>query len=154
MKSWYDGLVEAGSQCQSFLLLVIRLFWGYQFLVSGWGKLHSIENVSSFFHDLGIPFAETNAYIAAGVEFVGGILLILGLASRLVAIPLAFTMVVAYLTAHWDATSHLFSNPIDFIEQPPFTFLLATLLIFTFGPGTFSLDYLIERFFLKKTRRK
>jgi putative oxidoreductase len=152
MRNWYEGLIAAGEHLQSTLLLAIRLFWGYQFFLSGWGKLHNIADVADFFRDLGIPLAGANAYVASSIECFGGLLLIFGLGTRLIAIPLAFTMVIAYLTAHWEATSHLFSDPIMFLKEPPFTFLLITIILFAFGPGNFSLDYLLERFVFKRNR--
>ncbi len=150
MKSCYEGLIAAGSNLQSLLLLGMRLFWGYGFFQSGWGKFQNIEKVVDFFRDLGIPFPEVNAYLAAGVECIGGLLLLIGLGSRLVAIPLAFTMVVALLTAHWNAVSHILQSPDEFVMLTPFNFLLTCLIIFAFGPGAFSVDALLEKIFRRK----
>ena len=69
-----------------------------------------------------------------------------GLCSRLVAIPVAFTMIVAYVTADFEALSSVFSDPDKFIAAAPFPFLLASLLILAFGPGAISIDALIKRF--------
>ena len=57
---------------------------------TGWGKLSDIHKVIGFFTDLGIPAPTLNAYFVASLEFGGGLLLILGLGSRLVALPLVF----------------------------------------------------------------
>src|SRR5882672_10449969 len=76
-----------------------RLALGVVFVQTGWGKLHSLDQVTAFFQSLGIPGAAVQAPFVAGVEFVGGLLLIAGLATRLAAVPLAGTMVVAILTA-------------------------------------------------------
>ena len=120
---------------------------GYRFFLSGWGKLHNIDHVVEFFQELGIPFPEANAYLAAGVECIGGLLLLVGLGTRLVSIPLAFTMVVALLTAHWDVVAHIFQDPDTFILQAPFSYLLICLIMFAFGPGAISVDALLEKFF-------
>lgn len=147
MINCYEGLIAAGSHLQSLLLLAMRLYWGVNFFLSGWGKFQNIDKVIGFFKDLGIPFPEVNAYLTAGIECFGGLLLVIGLGSRLVAIPLAFTMVVALLTAHWSAVAHLWRDPDEFVRQAPFNFLLICLIIFAFGPGRFSLDAILEKYF-------
>ena len=78
-------------------------------------------------------------------EFVGGILLILGFGSRLIALPLAFDMFVAYLTADRDSLVAIFSDPGKFYGADPFTFLFASLIILIFGGGLFALDTVIQR---------
>lgn len=132
----------AGKLC-SPLLLFVRLYWGWQFAQSGWGRLHNSANAINFFTSLNIPFPTFNVYFVSGLEFVGGILLILGLLSRPIALLLACDMLVAYLTADHDALVSIFSNPGKFYGADPFTFLAASILIFAFGPGKFSLDALI-----------
>src|SRR5262252_3933470 len=81
----------------------------------------------------------------------GGILLFVGLASRLIALPLAFDMMVAYLTADREALGSIFSDPGKFYNADPFTFLLASLIILAFGPGWFSLDNIIKWYRSKRT---
>ena len=64
-----------------------------------------------------------NAYLAGATECFGGLLLVVGLASRLVAIPVAFTMIVAYVTADYEALTSIFSDPDKFVAAAPFPFL-------------------------------
>ncbi len=98
--SWaYENFATVASALRSPLLLAIRLYWGFQFAQTGWGKLQNLERVTGFFANLGIPFPHANAVFVAGLELVGGVLLILGLGSRLIALLLTGDMVVAYLTA-------------------------------------------------------
>jgi putative oxidoreductase len=97
----------------------------------------------SFFTDLGIPAPTLNAYFNASLETIGGILLILGLASRLIAVPLLINMIVAYITADREAFTSFFSESGKFFGADPFPFLLVSLLILIFGPGMFSLDTLV-----------
>ena len=80
--------------------------------------------------------------MAGGVECLGGLLLALGLFARPAALPLAFTMVVAYWTADRDALRAIARDPDQFVTAAPFLFLLASLVILTFGPGKLSLDAL------------
>jgi putative oxidoreductase len=99
---------------------------------------------------LGFPFAGLQAYVAASAECFGGFCLLVGFSSRLMAIPVMITMATAYATAHGEAVLSLFSKPEHFIEQGLFLFLLTAILVFAFGPGMFSIDYLIQRFIFKK----
>ena len=142
----YGYLIRAASALQSALLLAIRLYWGWQFHNTGWGKLTHLEKTTSFFQSLGIPFPEFNAILAGSTECFGGLLLLLGLGSRLVALPLIFTMIVAYATSEQPALHALFSNPDKFVSADPFAFLLASVIILIFGPGKYSLDYLIGKY--------
>jgi putative oxidoreductase len=144
--SWaYGNFATVASALRSPLLLAVRLYWGFQFAETGWGKLQNLERVTGFFAGLGIPFPHANAIFVAGLELAGGILLIFGLGSRLTALLLAGDMVVAYLTADRAALLAIFSDPPKFFGAAPFTFLFVSLLILILGPGGASLDALIAR---------
>lgn len=130
---------------QSPLLLVIRLYWGWQFAQTGWGKLMNLERTARFFESLEIPLPKVNAVLAGGTECLGGVLLALGLFARPAAVPLIFTMLVAYGTADRDALHALGSDPDQFVTAAPFLFLLAALLVLAFGPGKISLDALLGK---------
>ena len=138
---FYMLFVSAVSHLQSPFLLVVRLYWGWQFYQTGLGKLMHIGKVIGFFTSLGIPFPAFNAYFVSCLECFGGVLLLLGLGSRLVALPLAFDMFVAYVTADREALLSFFSEPGKFYGADPYTFLFAALLILIFGPGRISLDH-------------
>jgi len=127
------------------LLLAVRLYWGWQFAQGGWGKLHNQAKIIDFFTSLNIPFPTLNAHFVSGLEFFGGILLILGLFSRPIAFLLTGSMFVAYWTADHDALVSIFSNPGKFYGADPYTFLFAAIMVLAFGPGLFSLDALIEK---------
>lgn len=144
-KQLYQGLINAGTAFQDVLLLIIRLYWGYSFFSTGLGKLADVSTTVGFFETLNIPFPIANAYLVGTVECVGGLCLLLGFATRLAAIPLIATMLVALATAHKDALLDVWSNPYGLINQTPFTYLLAALIVFAFGPGRISVDALIKR---------
>ena len=74
--SAYRLLDKFTNHLQSPFLLAVRLYWGWQFAQSGWGKLHSIPRVTDFFASLNIPFPYANAVLVSNLEFFGGILLI------------------------------------------------------------------------------
>jgi putative oxidoreductase len=132
---------------RSPFLFAVRLYWGWQFTQTGLGKLRHLDKITGFFTSLNIPFAAFNAHFVAGLEFVGGILLILGLFSRPVSLLLTGSMFVAYWTADHEALISFFSDPGKFYASDAYTFLFAALLILIFGPGLFSLDALIARRF-------
>ena len=136
----YGRLNRGAAALQSPFLLLVRLYWGWQFMETGWAKMHNIAKVTSFFTDLGIPFPGLNAHFIAGLEFGGGMLLALGLGSRLAALPLTINMLVAYVTADREALLSVISDPDRFHAAAPYTFLVASLLVLIFGPGKFALD--------------
>ena len=147
----YHLLITVASSFQSVLLLAVRLYWGWQFMETGWGKLHRLDQVTQFFTSLGIPAAGLNAGFISGLELVGGVLLAVGLATRPVALLFVGDMLVAYITADRAAFFSVFSDPDKFVGAAPFAFLCASLLILIFGPGRFSLDALAGRWFTKRT---
>jgi putative oxidoreductase len=130
---------------QSPLLLVIRLYWGWQFAQTGWGKLMNLDRTAGYFESLNIPLPKVNAIMAGGTECVGGALLALGLFARPAAVPLIFTMLVAYWTADREALNAIVSDPDKFLTADPFLFLFASLIVLVFGPGKLSLDALMGK---------
>ena len=140
------GLKLAGAL--SFLPpLLTRLVIGYAFYQTGSGKLANPENVVSFFTDLGIPFPAANAAFVSRLEFYGGLLLIAGLLTRLVAAGLGSTMVVALLTADRPAFLGALTGAGDagLTDVVPVVYGLFLLWLLVFGPGLVSLDALLER---------
>jgi putative oxidoreductase len=127
--------------------LATRLVVGWAFYLTGSGKWAHFDNTVTFFTELGIPFPEANAAFVSSLELVGGICLILGLFTRLMATGLASTMVVALLTADkarfiesWRTTSEM--SPTDISA---FVFLLFFLWLALYGPGPVSLDRFLAR---------
>lgn len=141
----YSTLVRIGNSLQSLFLLFVRLYWGWQFVVDGWGKLHNLAKVTEYFGTLGLPAPGATAVFVSILELVGGVLLALGLGTRLIAFLLTCNMIVAYITGDREALLSIFSDPDKFIAAAPFSYLMASLIIFIFGPGRFALDYLLER---------
>ena len=142
----YLLLASAGGLLQPLVLLVFRVCWGLRFFYSGKGKLNNHGDIVEFFTSLGIPMPELNAWFVGGVECVGGLLLLIGLCSRPVALILAINMLVAYLTVASDRAALLgiFTDADPFLKAAPFFFLLTAILIFAFGPGRLSVDGLIQ----------
>ena len=138
-------LTRIGNALPSPLLLVLRLYWGWSFAQTGWGKLMHLDRTAGYFASLHIPLPKLNALMAGGTECVGGLLLLVGLGSRLITVPLIFVMAVAYATAEQEAAQAIFSDPDKFVTAAPFLFLLTVVLVFAFGPGKFSLDAWLKR---------
>lgn len=145
LTNFYKGLVRAGDGFKHYFLLIIRLYWGIALLETGWGKLHNIEGVAQFFASLNIPLPELNAYFVGSIEFFGGIMLTFGLASRFGALAVICVLCGAFATAHREALLNVFHDPDTFFNQAPFLFLMASLIVFSFGPGKFSIDNLIAK---------
>src|SRR5688572_10362373 len=138
-------LDHVASCLQSPLLLVIRLYWGWSFAQTGWGKLLHLDRTAGFFESLNIPAPKLSALLAGGTECLGGILLALGLFARPASIPLIFTMLVAYGTADREGVMAITSDPDKFVTAAPFLFLLASLFVLAFGPGKLSFDAWLGR---------
>jgi len=136
-------LVRVGTLLQCPLLLVIRLYWGWQFFLAGKGKLMHLDKTTAFFASLNIPAPRANCILASSTECVCGLLLLLGLFSRFASFALICVMCVALWTADHEAVTSIFSDPDKFTGATPFLFLYAAVLVFAFGPGKIALDTLV-----------
>jgi len=146
----HDGFVRAVSSLQSPFLLVVRLYWGWQLSQNGWGKLHNLSHVTEFFASLGLPAPAFTATFVASFELVGGILLAIGLLSRIAALGIVIDMFMAYWMADKESLLAFFSDPGKFSNADPFIFFFVGLIILFVGPGKLSLDTLIDRTIRKR----
>jgi putative oxidoreductase len=121
--------------------LVARIIVGWVFLWSGWGKLNDLPIVIENFVGWGIPFPKILAPFVSSVEFIGGILLLLGLCTRVAAVPLAIVMVVAIISAKWDEVDSI-ETLLGFDET---AYLAIFLWLAIAGAGQISLDWLLQR---------
>jgi len=142
-----DKCESLAAWLQSPALLLIRLAWGFQLFESGRGHLTHVAQTAQQFAEWHIPFPTLNVYLSGSVELGGGILLMLGLFSRFISVPLFLNFCVAYATASPEAVKSLlrFESPDDFINDSAFPFLVTSLLILAFGAGRLSLDALLFR---------
>jgi len=139
--SWYSWLC---SWIQSPLLLLIRIIWGLLFILAGWGKLNNMSSTIEFFTSLDIPYPIFSAWLVAFVETIGGVLILIGLWARLASLPLVITMCTALATDNREALMNIFGDFQKVMHAEPFTYLFATLVIFAFGPGCYSLDCILH----------
>ena len=88
---------------QSCGLAVLRIAVGAVILTHGYQKVFHMHlgGVAGFFGHLGIPLPTLSAIVVMTVEFVGGILLVTGLATRIPAALIAVDMLVALLVVHF-----------------------------------------------------
>ena len=120
--------------------LVARVTVGYVFLLSGWGKLNNLPKVIENFAGWGIPDADLIAPFVSAVEFGGGLLLLLGLCTRIAAAPLAIVMIVAIRTALWEHVDSL--ETLLGLEE--FSYLAIFLWLAISGPGAISVDHVLQ----------
>src|ERR1700687_2702810 len=139
----YLRFFEGVDYLRSPFLLAVRLYWGWQLVQSGWGKLHNLEKVTEFFTSLNMPMPAQMAVIISCVKLFGGIFLAVGLLSRLTALVLTVNMIMAYVIADREALQSFFSDPDKFSAAAPYVFLIASLIILISGPGKASLDTLL-----------
>jgi putative oxidoreductase len=122
--------------------LLARIVVGWVFLLSGWGKLHNLPLVTANFVDWGIPFPQLLTPFVSGVEFFGGLFLILGFLTRISAGALAVVMLVAIRSALWDQVDSL-GTLFGFDES---AYFVVFVWLAAAGAGAVSVDRLLEPF--------
>ena len=118
-----------------------RLVVGWVFMWSGWAKLNNLPQMIQNFTEWGIPFPQVMTPFVSGIEFVGGLLLLLGLFTRLAATPLVIVMIVAIISAKLDQIDSL--ETLLGFEEVAYMALFGWLAVA--GPGPVSLDWLLQR---------
>lgn len=140
---WLIGWPERVAKHLAWLApLFARITVGWVFMLSGWGKLHNLPQVTENFIGWGIPFPHFFTPLTSGIEFLGGLFLLLGLLTRISAGALGITMIVAIKAAKWADVDSL-ESLLGFDE---FEYLALFLWLAIAGPGVMSLDHLLLRF--------
>lgn len=135
-----DRAARCGSAIAWLAPTLARIAVGTVFVQSGWGKLNNLSAVTAYFGELGLPAPALQAVLASTTEFFCGALLLVGLATRLAALPLIFTMMVAIRTALWeqvDGAASLFG-------LAEFLYIALMVWLAAGGPGPISADALLE----------
>ncbi|MBK7629218.1 MAG: DoxX family protein [Ignavibacteriales bacterium] len=143
----YNAALKHLSKLKDFHLLAIRLILAYGFFNPAIMKWKNISSIAEWFGSIGIPLPGLNAYLSATTEMAGVILLTLGLANRIISIPLIFVMIVAIVTVH---LSNGFESGSNGFEIPVY-YILLLLVILIYGAGKFSVDYLLRKKMDKNT---
>jgi putative oxidoreductase len=124
---------------KNIAVLLLRIGVGVIFIVAGWGKLTGIEGVQGFFGNIGIPLAGIMAWVVALVEFIGGIMILVGYKVQVPGILLAFTMLVAIFTVKMGGDGGFGGMRLEII------LLLTSLALSMMGTGTYSLDATLDK---------
>ncbi|MEZ5462782.1 DoxX family protein [Dokdonella sp.] len=145
MKPIVDALINWPERVSAYFAwlgpLVARITVGWVFLWAGWGKLGALPQVTENFREWGVMAPEIMAPFVSGLEFVGGIMLLLGLCTRIFSAPLIVVMVVAIKSVFWDQVDSL-----DYLlGLSEFAYLAIFLWLSVAGPGTVSLDHVLQR---------
>lgn len=128
------------------LLLVARILIGYIFVLGGWGKLMGLAGFATYLAEHGVPASYAFAVLGAAVEFIGGLVLMAGLATRYAVLLIIVFTLVATGIAHrfWE-----FEAPARHAQAISFNKNMAMigglLALFVAGPGRFSIDRLLAR---------
>ncbi|MCH2226947.1 MAG: DoxX family protein [Candidatus Caenarcaniphilales bacterium] len=140
MEEMISKIFKQANQLQDLSLLVIRLLLAYGLYEPALKKISNFESIVVWFDkSLHLPFPWLNALLATSTEIAGIILLVLGLMTRLISIPLMVIMIVAITVVHG---SHGFSASDNGFEIPLYYFVMLFVLL-SHGAGAFSLDKLI-----------
>lgn len=129
------------SDLQSIPLLLIRLILAYGFLNPALMKWKNINGIAEWFASMNYPLPTINAYLAATTEAMGVVLLVLGFATRLISIPLMFTMLIAIATVHFSNGFEAGNNGFEI----PLYYMLMLFVLLMSGPGKYSLDNLLSK---------
>jgi len=154
----YDGFVRILTAGQSVVLLLIRLYFGFICMRSGYRHLANFDKTVEAFVGWHVPMPKVNVVISGTTELVGGAMLMVGLFSRLISIPLIFNFLVAIVSVsladpdYHDKILHFWNFPDVVLKDDAFPFLCTAVLVLFFGPGLLSVDALLRRvFYPKKT---
>jgi putative oxidoreductase len=134
-------IVEQLERSQWVPQLLVRLFVGYFFFETGWAKAGALDAMAERFAGWGIPWPAFNAALSAYTELAGGALIVLGLATRLAALPLCINMIVAILVVNVRGVTEFD----EFFELSEPLYALVFLWLIFSGPGRASLDHLLAR---------
>jgi putative oxidoreductase len=138
---FYDWLKAFADRLTWLAPLAVRIVVGSVFLWTGWQKLQILPRMTENFRGWGIPAPEIMTPFVSGVEFVCGIMILLGLLTRFAAVPLMIVMVVAIIAAKRGDIDSLVT--LLGFEETSYFVMFAWLAIA--GPGPVSLDRFILR---------
>jgi len=138
---WITAGREVAASLDWLAPLLMRIYFGYFWAETGWGKIHNLDAFAQRFVGWGIPYPHLSAALAGYTEWIGGILLMLGLFTRLVSIPLMFNMFVALVSVKMKEVTSID----DFVEMDEVLYMFILFWIMMAGPGRVSLDHLIRR---------
>lgn len=138
----YDRFSDSMALATDLPLLFLRLILAYGFYHPAMMKLKDVNAIGGWFESMGYPLPYLSAYMAAITEGLGVVLLILGLGTRIITVPLMFVMLVAVFSVHYANGFAAGDNGYEI----PLYYLLMLFTLFVMGAGRISADYLIKGF--------
>jgi len=134
--TWTDGIAAQG---QDLLMLLARVLIGLIFVQSGWGKLMNISGFVATMAQRGLP--DFLGYVAPFVEFIGGILLIIGLATRYASLVMLLFLIIASFSSHryWASEPAQFANQFNHFWKNV-AMMGGMILLFATGAGRYAVD--------------
>ena len=138
----YDRFSDSMSMAADLPLLFLRLVLAYGFYNPAMMKLKDVNAIGGWFESMGYPLPYLNAYLATITEGLGVILLVLGLGTRIISVPLMIAMLVAIFTVHYANGFNAGDNGYEI----PLYYLLMLFTLFIMGPGRLSVDHFIRSF--------
>ena len=141
IKEKYFTIVDSLGNLKSLPLLLIRLVLAFGFFGPAKMKIGNIDGIISWFESINIPMPALNAYLATGTEALGVVLLLLGLGTRFISIPLIITMIVAIVTVHLPNGFESGNNGFEI----PLYYMIMLLTLVIYGGGKFSIDQILNK---------
>ena len=138
---WCDAALHVLDRLDGLGPLVLRLVFGYFWFETGLAKVQNLDGFTARFVDWGIPFPAFSAALSAWTELIGGALLMLGLFTRLTAIPMIINMGVAIALVVIKNVNGID----DFVELDEVIYSLIFFWLLMAGPGRFSVDAILRR---------
>lgn len=141
MKSFYKNYSALLEKFKDLPLLAMRLVLAYGFYKPAMMKVKDFESIGQWFESMNYPLPMLNAYLAGITEFVGVFLLLLGLGTRIITVPLMFVMVVAIVTVHGGNGFEASGNGFEI----PLYYLIMLFGLWIFGSGRISVDHFLGK---------
>ena len=140
LKRWINAALGLTTSLDWLAPLLVRIYFGYFWAETGWGKIHNLNAFAQRFVGWGVPYPHISAALSGYTEWIGGILLMLGLFTRLVSIPLMFNMFVALVKVKMKEVTAID----DFAEMDEALYMFILFWLIMAGPGRISIDHLIR----------
>jgi len=142
----FNKIIDHFEKLKDIPPILFRMVLAYGFYGPATMKLKNFNGIVEWFTSMGMQLPKLNAFLATGTETVGFVLIFLGLATRIISIPLMVVMVVAITTVHLGNGFEAGNNG----SEIPIYYILMLFSLLITGPGKISLDALISKFYNKK----
>lgn len=127
----------------SFLILVVRVFFGILFFIHGVDKMMNFSILSDTYPSVFGLGSYMTLMLAIFTEFCCSLFLIFGLMIRVILIPMIISMAVAFFDVHDAIISE---------GELALIYFIIFIILYITGPGRYSVDYLIDMKVQKKMR--